>query len=292
MEVSHKKESLLMTTALFALLFALLFFLTYNSSALISQLEGGGGGGEIAVNFGNSDVGSGDNFESMELAQAAPKAKAIEKTQPDELVTNASDDDVPAVNSTKTIKKEETKKEIVKPVEEPQKRPSKSATDALSSLLGGSSSKGGDGTDGVSGNKGKMYGDPKATGYNGGGGSGTGSGGGNGSGQGLGTGSGYGNGYGGGSGNGNGNWKLAGRKLASSSKQVQKCNESGTVVVQVTVNRNGNVIDTKYTKGTTNTSQCLLDPAYATARSYRWQPNPDAPETQVGTITINFKLGE
>jgi hypothetical protein len=32
-----------------------------------------------------------------------------------------------------------------------------------------------------------------------------------------------------------------------------KCNEFGTVVVQI-VNRNGNVIAAKYTKGTTNTN--------------------------------------
>jgi hypothetical protein len=36
-------------------------------------------------------------------------------------------------------------------------------------------------------------------------------------------------------------------------KEVQKCNEFGTVVVQITV-RNGNVIAAKYTKGTTNTN--------------------------------------
>jgi hypothetical protein len=33
-----------------------------------------------------------------------------------------------------------------------------------------------------------------------------------------------------------------------------ECNEFGTVVVQITVNRNGNVIAAKYTKGTTNTN--------------------------------------
>jgi hypothetical protein len=29
----------------------------------------------------------------------------------------------------------------------------------------------------------------------------------------------------------------------------------------------------------------------ATARKYRWQPDSDAPETQIGFITVNFKLG-
>jgi TonB family protein len=96
-----------------------------------------------------------------------------------------------------------------------------------------------------------------------------------------------------GKGSGNGNRKLDGRKLSSKDKhQRQKCNESGTVVVQIKVNRNGNVIAAKYSKGTDNTSQCLLEPAYETAKSYKWEPDPNAPETQIGYITINFKLGQ
>jgi hypothetical protein len=55
-------------------------------------------------------------------------------------------------------------------------------------------------------------------------------------------------------------------------EKKQKCNEFGTVVVQITVNRSGNVIAAKYTKGTTNKS-CLVEPALATARKYRWQPD-------------------
>jgi hypothetical protein len=39
--------------------------------------------------------------------------------------------------------------------------------------------------------------------------------------------------------------------------------------VQITVNRNGNVIAAKHTKGTTNTNPCLVEPALATARKYK-----------------------
>jgi hypothetical protein len=59
-------------------------------------------------------------------------------------------------------------------------------------------------------------------------------------------------GSGGGSGTGSG-WGLNGRSISSRGKEVQKY-EFGTVVVQITVNRNGNVIAAKYTKGTTNTN--------------------------------------
>jgi periplasmic protein TonB len=62
--------------------------------------------------------------------------------------------------------------------------------------------------------------------------------------------------------------------------------------VQVTVNRNGTVIDAKYSKGTTNTNPCLVNPALSAARKFKWQSDSNAPETQIGFIVINFKLGE
>lgn len=287
-EIENKKKSLALTTALFTLLFLLFFYLKFSNQLVLTELEGGGGGGgEVAVNFGDSDMGSGDNYQSTEKVVSAPKQIQQPAVVAEKEIVVSENDDAPAIAEVK--KPAEKPKKIVeeKPVVKVVPKPSKSTADALSNLLNGSS-KSGDGDDKVAGNKGKSNGDPNATGYNGGGGSGTGSGGGNGSGQGLGTGSGYGIGSGSGSGGGSG-WKLAGRKLSSSSKQPQDCNEYGTVVVEVKVNRSGNVIATKYTKGTTNTSQCLIDPAYATARSYKWQPDDNAPETQIGYITVNFK---
>lgn len=289
-QIENRKQSLAATSAIFLMLFLLLYFLKSVNTIDLSMMEGGGGGGgEVAVNFGDSDFGSGDNYASMESVRSTPKQveqpKAVEK----EIVVSENDD-APVIANIKKPTDKPKKPEETKPVEKPVPKPSKSTTDALSNLLNGSST-GGDGNDGKAGNKGKSNGDPNARGYNGGGGSGSGTGGGNGSGDGIGTGSGYGPGVGSGSGGGNG-WKLNGRKLSSSSKQTQDCNESGTVVVEVKVNRSGNVIATKYTKGTTNTDPCLVNPAYATARSYKWQPDANAPEVQTGTITVNFKLGE
>ena len=73
---------------------------------------------------------------------------------------------------------------------------------------------------------------------------------------------------------------------------MQKCNETGTVVVQISVSRSGNVVAAKYAKGTTNTNPCLVEPAIATARKYKWQADANAPEIQTGFIVVNFKLGE
>lgn len=289
-QTEQEKKSLAITLTSFALLFLLFFFLKFSDSLPLPEMEGGGGGGEIAVNFGDSELGSGDNFDSKEVVIAAPEEVTETPTEEKEIIVSENEE-APAVMEVKKPDTKIEKKAEEKPVVKPTPKPSKSTSDALSNLLNGSN-KEGDGNDKTAGNKGKSNGDPNSKGYNGGGGSGTGSGGGNGSGEGLGTGSGYGTGNGSGKGSGNGNWKLDGRKLRSSSKQRQKCNESGTVVVQIKVNRNGNVIAAKYTKGTDNTSQCLLEPAYEIAKSYKWEPDPNAPETQIGYITINFKLGE
>ncbi len=289
-ETEQEKKSIIITSSSFALLFLLFFFLKFSDSFPLPEMEGGGGGGEIAVNFGDSDFGSGENFDSKEVVTAAQE-EVVETPAEEKEIVVSENEEAPAIAEIKKPDTKIEKKEEDKPVVKPTPKPSKSTSDALSNLLNGSN-KEGDGNDKTAGNKGKSNGDTNSKGYNGGGGSGTGSGGGNGSGEGLGTGSGYGTGSGSGKGSGNGNWKLDGRKLSSSSKQQQKCNEYGTVVVQIKVNRTGNVIAAKYSKGTDNTSQCLLDAAYATAKSYKWQPDIEAPETQIGYITINFKLGQ
>jgi siroheme synthase len=59
-------------------------------------------------------------------------------------------------------------------------------------------------------------------------------------------------------------------------EKVQKCNEFGTVVVQITVNRNGNVIAAKYTKGTTNTNPCLVEQHWQHSQKVQMATDADA----------------
>tara|TARA_B100001250_G_scaffold159120_1_gene136659 strand:+ start:112 stop:828 length:717 start_codon:yes stop_codon:yes gene_type:complete len=89
------------------------------------------------------------------------------------------------------------------------------------------------------------------------------------------------------------NYGLNGRSLKSSGKVIQDCNQEGIVVVRITVNRNGDVIDADPgVKGTTNMDSCLLQPALKTALLHQWYPDENAPERQIGFVVINFKLGE
>lgn len=284
----NKKKSLLITAALYAAVILLLFYIRFQDTQVLMDLEGGGGGGDVAVNFGDSDFGQGFDFESLEPAATTVSAP-VESAEQEIVVSDDISSPATVVSSpkkTETPKKVETPKKEV--VTKPQ--PSKATNDALSNLLGNS---GGDGNDGRSGNKGSLSGNAYDRGYDGGGGSGTGSGGGNGSGQGIGTGSGYGSGSGSGRGSGHGNYQLDGRKFLSKPAPKYTCNEQGRVAVRIIVDKSGKVIEAEPgVRGTTNTAKCLLDQAKIAALGTKINSSADAPDRQEGKIIYDFKLTE
>lgn len=264
LETEHEKKSFAISTTIMAilLLLCIYFGLTY----LDPPPENG-----IAINFGDVDAGSGKN-NSMETVQTAPQptqATPQETNQAEEVATQDNVDAI-AIPETKTPKpvKEPVKETPVKPVET-KPTPSKTTTDALSNLLSGPKNEGtakdGDGDSTKPGNQGSLDGSIYANSYYG---------------------------QGGGIGTGSGSYGLAGRSLKKRDVVMQNCNESGKVVVQIRVNRNGDVIAAERTQGTTNSAKCLVDAAIATAKTYKWQPDSKAPEVQIGFIEINFRLGE
>ena len=96
-----------------------------------------------------------------------------------------------------------------------------------------------------------------------------------------------------GTGSGGVGYGLNGRGRATYQKQKQDCNESGLVIVKIIVNQNGKVIDAvPGVKGTTNTAQCLLDPAKKIAMSHKWPADSKAPARQTGFVKVNFNLGQ
>jgi hypothetical protein len=290
---NDQKKSLVLSILIYASLLLLLFFIRfwppYNPENNVA-LAGGGGGG-VTLNFGDSDLGSGKNTKSEVLDVQNQAKQAPAKSTPDEAILsqeNATEESVvipqkEKPKKTEIVVKETPKPEVVKP------KVSNSTNDALSSILKGSN-KGGDGDDKTAGNKGKSSGSLTATGYYGTGGSGGGTGGGNGTGNGIGNGSGYGPGSGGGSGGGSG-YSLGNRKALSKPAPKYTCNESGKVVVEVSVDRNGNTMNAVAgIKGTTNTAKCLLDQARIAAMNTKWDASSDAPVKQVGKIVYNFNL--
>lgn len=266
LETQEEKKSFAITSGIFVILLILCLFLG------LTYMDPPPDNG-IAINFGTSDVGQGE-IQPTEPIQSAPQPSVSEPvtSQEEEILTQ--DEDAPVVVAPKkeTPKpREETPKETPKPkIETP--KPSKQTNSALSSILNGPKSdgtaQGGHGDDGLAGDKG----DPNGSIY---------------------SNSFYGNGSGNGTGSGSGTgWGLAGRKLSGNSKKQQDCNEEGKVVIKIWVNRSGNVIKAERSQGTTNTNPCLVNPALETAKSFKWQADADAPETQIGFVVINFKLGE
>lgn len=263
LETKHQKRSFTITVILFVLMFLCFFLYILKDDPNVPEIFEGG---EIAINFGTSNVGQGE-VQPLEPVKSSPQpktSKAVETASQN--ITAQTSTKAPVI---KTSKIESATSSTVKPVVKSKPTPSKSTSDALSSIINGPKSNGaesGHGDDGIPGDKGDPKGDRYSNSF-------------------------YGSGGGNGLGNGN-SWGLSGRKLANTAKEVQDCNEEGRVVVQVTVNKNGDVVYAQYTKGTTNTNPCLIKPALATARKFKWQPDSNAPDKQIGFIVINFKLGE
>lgn len=266
LETEHEKKSFAISVSIMALLLLLCLF--YGLTYMDPPPENG-----VAINFGTVDEGMG-NDNSLETTQSAPQpTQSVAESQPEVNEEVVTQDDVETVAIKETPKVETPKKPVVKEDPKPKAveapKPSKSTSDALSSLMNGPKSDGttseSDGNGTKPGNQGKIDGSIYSNSY-------------------------YGKGAG--TGTGNGSYGLAGRSLAKREYVVQKCNEEGKVVVEIRVNRNGEVVQAKRTQGTTNSAKCLEEAAIATAKTFKWKPDSDAPEVQIGYIEINFRLGE
>lgn len=290
---ADKRKSLAITAVIYVLLLLILFFIRFwPPSNTAEMLLAGGGGGGVTINFGDSDVGSGNNFQSevLDVKNEVKQQKNPISTPEDQIISqeNSSEESVFISKKEKTKTPKVVLKKEIKPIVEKPKV-NKNTNDALSNILNGSN-KGGDGDDKQGGNKGKSNGSLTSKEYYGTGGSGGGTGGGDGTGNGLGTGSGSGSGTGGGSGGGVG-YSLGNRKAVSKPSPKYNCDQQGKVVVEVSVDKNGNTIAaTPGIKGTTNTAKCLLDQARIAAMNTKWQASDDAPERQVGKIVYSFSL--
>ena len=274
LDTKHKRKSAAITTIILLILLFVIF--NYGMTYLDPPEEYG-----LAINYGDSNVGIG---EPVERTKRVPTPKVLEKEEvvqeevvqelletpkeiiKEEIITDDTVKDVPVVE-----KKEEKKapvKEVVKkeiPKEKPKPKPSKETQDALNNLLNGNSSDGkakGEGDDKKEGVKGNEKGDSDSNRYYGNTGSGSG-----------------------------GNYNLAGRKALSKPIEQPDCQEEGIVVVRITVDKNGKVINAiPGVKGSNNTAACLLKPAKEAALRTTWNADDKAPVNQTGTIIYKFSL--
>ena len=280
----HKRKSATITAILMLLLLLMIFF--FGLKYMDPPIESG-----IAVNFGTSNIGSGD-IQPLEPVKTQPNPQETKEEVVEETVEESTPDAAP----TEDVATQETEESIRIRKEAEAKRKAQAEADRkakekadaerrakeeaarikreqeekkrkLDAMMGGlnnnnGTTTGGQGNDNVGGDKGNKNGDPNSDGY-----------------------------YGNGGGGGGGDYQLGNRKALRRPKPKYNCNEEGLVVVAIEVDRNGKVIKaTPGVKGSTNTAACLLSQAKIAAMKTTWQPDSNAGSKQIGIIKYRFSL--
>lgn len=283
MDAAIRSRSLMLTVLIHGLIFlALLYFVLHTP---IPPFPEAGGSGGVLVNIGYVDEATGDVQPMSTNVMQDPNL--VNPQQPvrveEEKILTSNDVESPVIKEAvkkdlkKDIKKNvKTTASVVKTV--PKINVPVRVVDPRSLYQGknnnaqsqGTSTKG-------SGDQGDRNGDPfsKYTGKNGDG---------NGSGEGTGTGPGKGPGSGGGI-----SFDLSGRRLLRKPTIDDKSQETGKVVVSITVDKAGNVTDARPgARGSTTTSSYLFGKAKEAAMKAKFNANPDGTDIQKGTMTFVF----
>jgi len=260
LEKRNKLIGIIMTIVIHALL--LLLLLWYMLTPPNPPIEYGGM--ELSVSMG-------------ELNAGGPSPVPVEEPQPvvpvpvqdvEEAIATQDIEEAPAVKP--VVKPQEVKKpvKVNKPVEQPRQVDERALFKKKNSTQGSSGF--GDGE--IPGNEGRADGVP------------------DGSPDGNGTGNGLG-GNGTGTGNGDGwSYDLKGRTLTKRPVVIDNSRETGKVVVQIIVDRNGRVLKAEPgQKGTTTSSSILWEKAKQGALDAKFTARTDGPDEQYGTMTFIFR---
>ena len=215
----------------------------------------------ISINFGFSEEGFGevDPESTEELTEIVEEEIIEQQIESTEEIVTQSLLETPVVEKTekkkKVIKKEETKEEVI---EEKKPEVNKKALYPGSKKTQTSS----EGNKKGDGNQGSIDGDPNSEVYEGGG---------------IGK-------------NGTA-YQLGGRKVEYKAKPIYKLQVEGKVVVIITVDRLGNVINAiPGAKGSTTLNKQLLQRAKTAALKTKFDPKQTAPTNQQGKIVYLFSL--
>lgn len=277
LKTKHERNSAKITTLIVVILVLLLFVV---GPPYMDPPEEYG----VAVNFGNSPVGSG-NIQPTEPIKSKPTEKVVkeetqaDKTQPKETKeANSQSEDVLTTESTEAIAIKKAKEAEAKAKAEAERleqlkkeeairkaKEDQDKKDKLDALIGGvknseGPTKAGEGPGDGPGDKGDLDGSPYAP-------------------------------YKGtpGSGNGGVGYGLNGRGKPNFTKFDGCENEYGLIVVDIVVNRNGQVIEaTPGARGSSNATSCLIAQAKKIAMSYKWPADSKAPARQYGKVSVNF----
>ncbi len=265
-EIKYKRNAWLLSVFIHSLIMLLFLFIGLKEPDPPIEERGM----PLTIRLGFEETGKGEDFDTPETTQSVEQnePKVSENKAPQNVVTDNTKQTV-QVPKTEEVQKQEIKKpgeENPTPKEEPKKTEEEMISEDLKRKLEkfkgkSSTSETGGGNQQNNGTQGKEYGSKTG-------------------------------GDMGGAIPGGGSYLLSGRKLVSLPNIYDDSPDEGKVVVDIIVDRKGNVIKaTPGAKGTNTSSTNLFKKAQEGAYKTKFSPNADAPEEQVGTITFIFKLG-
>jgi hypothetical protein len=86
-------------------------------------------------------------------------------------------------------------------------------------------------------------------------------------------------------------YELAGREaIKKPLPKTKNCQESGRVIMDIVVDKNGKVLEAKLGRGSTTNSPCLVDASKEAALKTKWSKNTNGLDKQNGKITYLFKI--
>ena len=276
-ETKHEKDSARITALLGVILILLIFIV--GPKYLDPPIEYG-----VAVNFGTTDFGSG-TIQPKEPIKSEPidinKQPNIQESQPETTTSQEeTSEDVLTQDNAEEIalkKKQEAEAKLKAEADakakaeaeriEKERAEKEAKKKNIDNLIGGigksdGTASGSEGDDDKAGDIGQLDGDPYAPSYFGDPGSGGG-----------------GVGYG-----------LNGRGRPTRSKVLPDCNEEGRIVVEIHVDRQGNVVTAIPGKKGTTGDICLYEAAKKTALSHKWPSDSKAPAKQIGFVKVDFSV--
>jgi hypothetical protein len=264
-EENNYPKAFLATGIIMAVLIALCYFIVFKNPPPPEMGTGG-----ILVNYGTTDEGMGSDYMSTEepskaerpnhtkptkVTKAQPTPQKTQEAQSDKKVVTQTTEDAPEV-------KANAKKVSNTPATQPVAKPSKPTVNQ-NALYKGKSNGGmgtGDGTTNTPGNQGKPNGSNLSNNYNG-------------------------------TGSGNGGLALANRSWISRPSVDDNHRSTGKIVVEIHVDKNGNVLSaTAGAKGTTITDYELFNKCEKAALEAKLNPSDNAPDTQLGYVTFIFRV--
>ena len=276
MDASIRSRSAALTIAVHLVLFLVLLFTAMTIK--IPPFPEMGGGGGVLVSIGTVDDAAGDVQPMSANITVEPMPEKVKPApQTEEKIATQEFEESPIVKKeVKTPKKVAPKKtEPVKTVTPKKTEPVRTA-DPRAIYQGKTTASKSQGTTSGTGDQGTPTGDPNSR-YTGSGGDGPGSGGPGSGGPGIG-------------GNTRGiSFSLSGRRMMREPKVSDQSQETGKVVVDITVDKDGNVIAAiPGGRGSTTTSSHLFALAKEASMKAKFNSSADAADIQKGTITYVF----